>query len=268
MTEPSVAAAPVTAALCIIGNEILSGRTQDKNLGYIGERLNTLGIRLAEVRVVRDDETAIVEAVRALSARFTYVFTSGGIGPTHDDITTACIAKAFGVAVERNPEAMRRLTAHYANSGVEFNEARRKMADIPAGATLIDNPVSAAPGFILGNVHVLPGVPRILQAMFDGVASRLAGGVPVLSRTVACTIGEGTVAAGLGDIQARYPDVEIGSYPYFRAGHFGTSLVLRAADPVLLEAAVEEVRALVRSLGGEPIEAEPAPEIAAGETAA
>ena len=272
VTAAPVTAAPVTAALCIIGNEILSGRTQDKNLGYIGERLNALGIRLAEVRVVRDDEAAIVEAVRALSERYTYVFTSGGIGPTHDDITTACIAKAFGVAVERNPEAMRRLTAHYVNSGIEFNEARRKMADIPVGATLIDNPVSAAPGFVIGNVHVLPGVPRILQAMFDGVASRLAGGVPMLSRTVACTIGEGTVAAGLGAIQERYVDVEIGSYPYFRAGHFGTALVLRASDPVRLETATEEVRALVRSLGGEPIEAELAPvtsggEIAAGDTA-
>ncbi len=258
----------VTAALCVIGNEILSGRTQDKNLAYIGERLNALGIRLAEVRVVRDDEDAIIEAVRALSERYTYVFTSGGIGPTHDDITTACIAKAFGAAVERNPEAMRRLIAHYANSGVEFNEARRKMADIPVGAELIDNPVSAAPGFIIGNVHVLPGVPRIMQAMFEGLTGRLTGGPPVLSRTVACTIGEGTVAGGLGEIQGRYPDVEIGSYPYFRAGHFGTSLVLRSAAVERLEAAAEEVRALVRSLGGEPIEAEPAADPTPGETAA
>ncbi|HEY9568316.1 MAG TPA: competence/damage-inducible protein A [Thalassobaculum sp.] len=247
----------ITAALCIIGNEILSGRTQDKNLAFIAERLTALGIRLAEVRVVRDDEAAIVEAVQALSGRYTYVFTSGGIGPTHDDITTACVAAAFGVAVERNPEAMRRLTAHYANSGVEFNEARRKMADIPAGAELIDNPVSAAPGFIIANVHVLPGVPRIMQAMFEGLASRLVGGPPMLSHTVACTIGEGTVAAGLGDVQGRYPDVEIGSYPYFRAGHFGTSLVLRSTDPERLAAATAEVRALVRALGGEPIEALP-----------
>lgn len=258
---------PVTAALCIIGNEILSGRTQDKNLAYIGERLNALGIRLAEVRVVRDDESAIVEAVRALSERYTYVFTSGGIGPTHDDITTACIAKAFGAAVERNPEAMRRLTAHYANTGIEFNEARRKMADIPAGAALIDNPVSAAPGFIIANVHVLPGVPRIMQAMFEGLTGRLTGGAPVLSHTVGCTIGEGTVAAGLGEIQARYPDVEIGSYPYFRAGHFGTSLVLRSTDAARLAAATEEVRGLVRSLGVEPIEAEPATDSTGGSAA-
>jgi len=252
MTEQTV-----TAALCIIGNEILSGRTQDKNLAFIGERLNALGIRLAEVRVVRDDEEAVVEAVRALSERCTYVFTTGGIGPTHDDITTACIAKAFGAEVERNPEAMRRLTAHYANTGIEFNAARQKMADIPVGAELIDNPVSAAPGFIIGNVHVLPGVPRIMQAMFEGLTGRLTGGAPVLSHTVACTIGEGTVATGLGAIQGRYSDVEIGSYPYFRAGHFGTSLVLRSVDPDRLAAAAEEVRALVRSLGGEPIEAAP-----------
>jgi len=244
----------VTAALCIIGNEILSGRTQDKNLAFIGEQLNEIGIRLAEVRVVRDEVDTIGEAVRALSERYTYVFTSGGIGPTHDDITTASVAKAFGVAVERNTEAMRRLSAHYANSGIDFNEARKKMADIPVGAKLIDNPVSAAPGFILGNVHVLPGVPRILQAMFEGLKPTLTGGAPMLSHTVSCTIGEGSVAAALGAIQDRYPDVEIGSYPYFRAGHFGTSLVLRATDAARLAAAAEEVRALVRMLGAEPIE--------------
>lgn len=246
-------AAAVTAALCIIGNEILSGRTQDKNLAFIGGRLNALGIRLAEVRVVRDDEAAIIEAVRTLSERYTYVFTSGGIGPTHDDITTACVAKAFGAKVERNAEAMRRLTAHYANSGIEFNDARKKMAEIPVGATLIDNPVSSAPGFIIGNVHVLPGVPRIMQAMFDGL--RLEGGLPMLSRTVGCTVGEGTVASGLGEIQARYPDVEIGSYPYFRPGNYGTNLVLRSVDEARLDAAADEVRVLIRSFGVEPIEA-------------
>jgi molybdenum cofactor synthesis domain-containing protein len=245
---------PVTAGMLIIGNEILSGRTKDKNVGFIAEELTAIGIRLSEVRVVRDDEAAIIEAVTVLSERYTYVFTSGGIGPTHDDITTACIAKAFGVAVERNAEAMRRLTAHYDDSGVEFNEARRKMADIPVGATLIDNPVSAAPGFILKNVHVVAGVPRILQGMFAHLKPTLTGGAQVLSRTVACTVGEGTVAGGLGAIQADFPDLEIGSYPYFRAGAFGTSLVLRGTDEARLEAAAERVRDLVRSLGGEPIE--------------
>lgn len=257
---------PVTAAVCIIGNEILSGRTQDKNVAFLGEQLNDLGIRLCEVRIIRDDETEIVETVRALSARYTYVFTSGGIGPTHDDITTDCVGKAFGAEVVLNDEAMRRLTAHYAGSGIDFNEARRRMARIPVGATLIDNPVSAAPGFILGNVHVMAGVPRIMQAMFEGLKSALTGGARVLSRTVACTIGEGTVAAGLGAIQARYPEIEIGSYPYFRAGSFGTSLVLRGADAGRLDAAVEEVRALVRSLGAEPIE--PRDDLPGGETAA
>ncbi len=244
----------VTAAMLIIGNEILSGRTKDKNVGFLADELTTMGIQLSEVRIVRDDEAAIVDAAWALSERYTYVFTSGGIGPTHDDITTACIAKAFGVAVERNPEAMRRLTAHYADSGIEFNEARQKMADIPVGAELIDNPVSAAPGFILGNVHVLAGVPRILQGMVAGLKPRLTGGAKVLSRTVGCTIGEGTVAAGLGKIQSTYPEIEIGSYPYFRAGAFGTSLVLRATDSDRLDAAAEAVRELVRSFGVEPID--------------
>ena len=245
----------VTAGLLIIGNEILSGRTHDKNGAYLGAQLNEIGIKLSEIRVVRDDEAAIIAAVRALSETYTYVFTSGGIGPTHDDITTGCIAKAFGAQVERNPEAMRRLTAHYAGSGVEFNDARKKMAEIPVGATLIDNPVSAAPGFIIGNVHVLPGVPRILQGMFEGLKSGLSGGAKVDSRTVACTVGEGTVAGALGAVQARFPEVEIGSYPYFRAGAFGTSLVLRSADISKLEAATEAVRDMVRSFGAEPIEA-------------
>lgn len=264
-TAAETATGTVTAAMLIIGNEILSGRTKDKNVGYIAEELTAMGIRLSEVRVVRDDEAAIIEAVTRLSDRYTYVFTSGGIGPTHDDITTACIAKAFGVAVERNAEAMRRLTAHYANSGVEFNAARQKMAEIPVGAALIDNPVSAAPGFILRNVHVMAGVPRILQAMFEGLKPTLTGGAQMLSRTVACTVGEGTVAGGLGRVQEAFPEIEIGSYPYFRAGAFGTSLVLRGTDEARLDAAAEEVRALVRSLGGEPIDIDDGPEGSAAE---
>ncbi|MDF1792630.1 MAG: molybdopterin-binding protein [Thalassobaculaceae bacterium] len=266
MTESPPSTAPVTAAMLIIGNEILSGRTKDKNVGFVAEALTAMGIRLSEVRVVRDDEAAIIEAVTTLSERYTYVFTSGGIGPTHDDITTACIAKAFDAAVERNPEAMRRLTAHYANSGVEFNAARQKMAEIPVGAGLIDNPVSAAPGFIIKNVHVMAGVPRILQAMFEGLKPTLIGGAQMLSRTVACTVGEGAVAGGLGQVQVAFPAVEIGSYPYFRAGAFGTSLVLRGTDEVELEAATEAVRELVRSLGGEPIDIDDGAESRAVET--
>ena len=244
----------VTAALCIIGNEILSGRTKDKNIGYLAEELTKMGITMREVRIVPDIESEIIDTVRHLSERYTYVFTSGGIGPTHDDITTECIAKAFGAELEENEEAMRRLTAHYANSGVEFNEARRKMGIIPVGAELIDNPISAAPGFILKNVHVMAGVPRIMQAMFELLKGKLEGGAKVISKTVSCTVGEGTVAGGLGEIQARYPKVDIGSYPYFRARQFGTSLVLRSTDEAKLDAAVEEVRALVRALGGEAIE--------------
>lgn len=245
----------VTAAFLIIGNEILSGRTKDKNLGFIADELTAAGIRLSEVRVVRDETNEIVDAVRALSAKYTYVFTSGGIGPTHDDITCAAVAAAFDKPVVRDPEAMRRLTAHYANSGIEFNDARRKMAEVPEGAALIDNPVSAAPGFIVANVHVMAGVPRIFQAMVKELLPTLAGGAKVLSVSISCTIGEGTVAEKLGAIQVDHPSVEIGSYPYFRAGHFGTTLVARGTDETELATVAEKIRALIRSHGGEPIEA-------------
>ena len=178
MSEQSLSDGParvVTAALLIIGNEILSGRTKDANLAFLGENLNDLGIQMSECRVVRDDEADIIAAVRALSERYDYVFTTGGIGPTHDDITCACIAKAFGAAVIRHPEAMRRLTLHYEKTGVEFNEMRQRMANIPDGASLIDNPVSAAPGFKIGNVYVMAGVPRIMQGMFDELRETMTG---------------------------------------------------------------------------------------------
>lgn len=243
---------PVTAAVLVIGNEILSGRTQDANLSFIARRLTDLGIRLREARVVPDIEEEIISAVDALRARYDLVFTTGGIGPTHDDITSACVAKAFGVALERNPEAVRRLEAHYADPSL-LNEARLRMAAIPAGAELIDNPVSAAPGFRIGNVHVLPGVPSIMQAMFDGLAARLAGGPPIHARTVNCTLPEGTIAEGLGALQGRWPQIEIGSYPWFRNRQFGVSLVLRGTDVEAVGAAAAELCDLVRSLGGEPI---------------
>lgn len=247
----------VTAAFLIIGNEILSGRTKDKNLGFLAENLTEAGIRLAEVRVVRDEEEEIVAAVRALSERYTYVFTSGGIGPTHDDITCASIAKAFDRPVIRHPEAMRRLTVHYATIGREFNEARKKMAETPEGAGLIDNPVSTAPGFIVGNVHVMAGVPSVFQAMVHELLPKLSHGAKMLSRAVSCTLGEGNVAEALGAIQERYPGIEIGSYPYFRAGYFGTTLVARGTDADMLETAAEEIRQMIRDLGGEPIESRP-----------
>lgn len=249
----------VTAAVLVIGDEILSGRTKDANMGFLAERLTELGIRLREARVVPDVPEEIVAAVNALRARYDYVFTTGGIGPTHDDITAECIAQAFGVPLLRHPEAVRRLEAHYEPG--QLNEARLRMTNVPEGGTLIDNPVSAAPGFRIGNVHVMAGVPRIMQAMFDGIAPTLAGGDRVLSRTVTCNLGEGVIAAGLGAIAAEYPDLSVGSYPYFRAGTFGTSLVLRGTDAVRLSAATEAVRVLVVSLGGvagaEPEKPEP-----------
>jgi molybdenum cofactor synthesis domain-containing protein len=238
------------AALLIIGNEILSGRTRDANLPYLAETLEGRGIRLAEARVVPDIESEIVAAVDALRARYDYVFTTGGIGPTHDDITAAAVARAFGVPLERHPEAVRRLEAHYPPG--QLNEARLKMADVPAGAGLIDNPVSAAPGFRIANVYVMAGIPRIMQAMLDGIVGELAGGPRLASRVVGCDLPEGAVAAGLAAIQARHPAVEIGSYPGFREGRPSVSLVLRGADAAEVETAAGEVAALVERLGERP----------------
>ncbi len=240
----------VTAALLIIGNEILSGRTKDANLPFLAERLGALGVRLAEARVVADVEAEIVAAVNTLRGRYDYVFTTGGIGPTHDDITAASVAKAFGVAIERNAKAVALLESHYEPG--QLNEARLRMATIPVGASLIENPVSKAPGFRLGNVFVMAGVPKIMQAMFDGVAPTLTGGPPMRSRNLTCGLPEGTLAAPLGQIQIRHPDIDIGSYPYFRAGRFGVTVVLRGTDVSHLDTAAEEVAAAIRDLGGEP----------------
>ncbi|MBU0726962.1 MAG: competence/damage-inducible protein A [Alphaproteobacteria bacterium] len=248
---------PVSASLVIIGNEVLSGRTKDANLAYLGAQLAAMGIRMMEVRVVPDIEDRVVAAVNELRARYTYVFTTGGIGPTHDDITSACIAKAFGVKLIRHPEAMATLAAHYAASGAEFNDARKKMAEVPEGAALVENPVSKAPGFHIGNVYVFAGIPRVMQAMFEGIRHELTQGAPITSRTVSCRLGEGTLAQGLGAVQDRFPEIDIGSYPYFVAGGFGVSLVLRGTDEAQLDLATGEVRQLIRDLGGEPMEGEP-----------
>ena len=236
-----MAGGDVTACLIIIGNEILSGRTQDANLAFLARELGELGIRMREARVVPDEEEAVVEAVNAARARYTYVFTTGGIGPTHDDITAACIAKAFGVPLARHPEAERRLLAYYPPEKV--NEARLRMADTPEGAELIDNPVSVAPGFRIGNVHVLPGVPSIMRAMFEGLRAGLRGGAPVVSRTITLYSPEGEIAAPLAEIQARHAEVEIGSYPFMRQGRFGTSIVFRSADQGRIDAAAAELLA-------------------------
>ena len=244
----------VTAALVIIGNEILSGRTRDANLPFLAGRLNDLGVRLAEVRVVTDDEGAIGEAVNALRAAHDYVFTTGGIGPTHDDITAASVAAAFGLPLVRNAEAVARMESFYAGSGLELNEARLRMANTPEGATLIENPVSGAPGFQIGNVYVMAGVPSIMQGMLDGLRHRLVGGKPMLSLTVRAYLPEGELAGGLGEIQGRFPDLDIGSYPFYVKGKYGASLVMRGVDRARLELAAEELRAFIRGKGAEPVE--------------
>ncbi len=246
----------VTAALLIVGNEILSGRTKDANLPFIAEKLGAMGIRLAEARVVPDVPEEIIDAVNALRGKYTYVFTTGGIGPTHDDITAECVARAFGVALIQNPEARRCLEERWAKTGTEPNEARLRMANTPEGAVLIDNPVSAAPGFQIGNVFVMAGVPKIMQAMFVGLRDRLVGGDPLLSRTIACDLAEGVLAAGLGELQARHAEVDIGSYPSYAGTGFRVALVLRHTDEAVLAAAVEDVYELIRSLGAEPEEQE------------
>ena len=243
----------VSAALLIIGNEILSGRTRDANLPYIAERLNEAGVRLREARVIPDIEAEILHAVNALRTKHDYVLTTGGIGPTHDDITAECVAKAVGQRLIQNPEALRRLQAHYAAAGLELTEARLRMANTPEHAELIDNPISTAPGFRVENVFVLAGVPKIMQAMLDHVVPQLQGGKPVLSRSVLCNIGEGLIAAGLGAIQNNYPHVDIGSYPRFGGNDgYRTTLVMRHTDAELLAQVCQQVCALVRELGGDP----------------
>ena len=233
----------VTAAVLVIGDEILSGRTKDKNIGYIAEYLTALGIDLKEVRVVGDKEAEIVAAVNALRARYTYLFTTGGIGPTHDDITAESVAKAFGVPIDYDPRAVKILQERYAQTGGgELNEARMRMTRIPAGADLVLNKVSAAPGFWLGNVIVLAGVPSIMQAMLDGVAPKLKTGVRMLSETVRADAREGDIGTPLGEIAKAHPEVAIGSYPFFdEARGPNTNVVLRARDAQKLKAAREAV---------------------------
>ena len=251
---PSPSRDPVsmpTAAIVVIGDEILSGRTKDKNIGWLADQLSALGIQLGEARVIADQKHFIINAVQALSEAYDLVFTSGGIGPTHDDITTDAVAAAFNVPVIRHPEAERRLIAHYENTDLEFNEARQKMADIPDTATLIDNPLSAAPGYIIGNVHVLPGVPTILQAMFEGLKDKLPGGVVMTRITVQCSTGEGNIAIILADVEARYKGISIGSYPYMKPGHFGTAVVVSGLDVELTTEAAKLVEKEVRTFGAD-----------------
>ncbi len=237
-----------TAAVLLIGDEILSGRTKDKNLGFLADYLTALGIDLKEARVVSDQEDDIVAALNALRARYSYVFTTGGIGPTHDDITADAVAKAFGVPIDHDPKAVEILLAYFRDSGREPNEARMRMARIPQGASLIDNPVSKAPGFQMGNVFVMAGVPKIMNAMMDDVAKRLTPGVPMQSRHVEFRGGEGDAAKPLGEIQKAFPSVVIGSYPFQAPDGFATNLVLRSRDVAALEQALAAVRQMAQEL--------------------
>ncbi len=234
-----------TAGLVVIGDEILSGRTRDVNIGTVAEFCTELGIDLREVRVVSDVTEEIVEAVNALRSRFTYIFTTGGIGPTHDDITADAVAQAFGVGLPVNAEARAMLEARWKDAGVPVNEARLRMARIPEGADLIVNAVSAAPGFRIGNVHVMAGVPVIMKAMLETIAPTLHGGRKVESIAVKTAVGEGAVAAEFGALQERFPDVRMGSYPRMGGGATRTELVLRSADTARLAEAAEMVKAMV-----------------------
>ncbi len=252
MTQKNPERGIVTACVLIIGNEILSGRTQDENLAFLARGLNEVGIQVREARVIPDRPEVIVAAVNEARRAFDYVFTTGGIGPTHDDITAQCIADAFALPLIVDPDARRLLESHYPAG--HLNEARLRMAMVPEGATLLPNPISQAPGFQIGNVFVLPGVPSIMQGIFAQLTHRLMGGDKILSRSVSCRLGEGVLAKGLGELQARWPDLEIGSYPYFRRGDFGVTLVLRGADRERLAAGAAEVIGLIRALGGDPQE--------------
>lgn len=236
-----------TAAMLVIGDEILSGRTRDSNTHFLARALTEHGIRLAEARVVADDHERIKKAVQTLSAGFDHVFTSGGIGPTHDDITADAVADAMGASIDIRDDARAILQAHYDRQGQELNAARLRMARIPEGAGLIDNPISAAPGFTIGNVHVMAGVPAIFEAMVASVMPTLTGGPPMLSQTLRVVRGEGDIAEALGQLAAAHPDVSIGSYPFHRDGVHGSNIVVRSQDGAAVDAVMAELTRLFSS---------------------
>ena len=245
-----------TACLLVIGNEVLSGRTQDANIRFLAIRLGEIGIPLREVRVIPDVAETIIATVNEVRKKFDHVFTTGGIGPTHDDITSECIAAAFGVPWEPQPEAWARMEAAYRPG--EFNAARQRMAIMPRGVSLIENAISVAPGFSLENVHVMAGVPRIMQSMFDTLAPTLKGGRPILSRAVhALGLAEGLIAQGLTDVQNHYPHLDLGSYPYYRPTGNGVTIVAKGTEAVDAEAAIAAVTRLIEDLGKTPIQGEP-----------
>lgn len=233
-----------TAAMIVIGDEILSGRTRDSNMHFLAGKLTEAGINLVEARVVSDDRAAIIAAVSELKARVDYVFTSGGIGPTHDDITADCIAAAFGVSIDVRDDARALLQAHYDRSGQELNEARLRMARIPDTATLIENPVSTAPGFKIGNVHVMAGVPSVFEAMVASVLPTLTGGKPLLSQTLRIDRGEGDIAGPLTALAQEFADLSIGSYPFQRNGIYGANIVIRGTDGARVESAMIKLKNL------------------------
>ena len=232
-----------TAAMLVIGDEILSGRTRDSNMHHLAGKLTEAGIDLAEVRMVADDRTAIVEGVRALARPHDHLFTSGGIGPTHDDITADCVAEAMGASIDVRQDARGILQAHYDRQGIEMNEARLRMARIPDDATLIDNPISAAPGFTIGNVHVMAGVPAIFEAMVASILPTIAGGIPVLSENVRIERAEGDIAARLSELAREFANLSFGSYPFRQNGRYGANVVIRGTEPQLINHAAAQLRA-------------------------
>lgn len=238
----------VTAAMVVIGDEILSGRTKDRNIGHLADVMTAVGIDLKEVRIVADEEAQIADAVNALRHRYTYVFTTGGIGPTHDDITADAVARAFAVPCEYDSKAYRLLEESYAGRGMEFTDARKRMARMPRGAVHIDNPVSLAPGFRIGNVHVMAGVPAIFQAMLDRVLPTLQTGTRLISESIHCPFGEGTVGDRLARIQERHPDTIIGSYPKYLDGTFWTELVVRARSQEAVDRARAEIETMLSQI--------------------
>jgi molybdenum cofactor synthesis domain-containing protein len=254
----------ITAAMLIIGNEVLSGRTQDKNLAFVGNALGDIGIDMKEVRIVPDEEAEVVGAVNALREKYTYVFTSGGIGPTHDDITADCIAAAFGVKLEMHPLATQLLEAHYEAQGIEFNAARARMARIPEGASLIDNPVSTAPGFRIGNVHVMAGVPKIMQAMMENILLTLKGGEKLSSVTITAQVPEGAIASAMEKLQGDHPEVNIGLYPFYGADGAGVSVVARGRNLTALAEVETAVRQQFTDMGMPLIQRPPPSEFLKG----
>ena len=246
---------PVTACVLIIGNEILSGRTKDANLSFIATTLNEVGIQVREARTIPDVETVIVDTLNAVRARFDYVFTTGGIGPTHDDITAECVAKAFGVPVVMHPQIEARIREYARLRGASdaVLESSLRMARVPEGSGLLETAVGA-PGFVIENVHVMAGIPSVMQSMLTTLAPKLEGARPVRARSVGAFLGESLVADRLGEIQEENPDVDIGSYPFSEDGKYGTTLVVRGTDEQRLEAVLEELKAMIIVQGALPLE--------------